>query len=46
MMTELYVEGKLKTFLDKNAERKEFVAADLQGWLEIFINSRKREADI
>ena len=44
IMTELYVEGKLKTFLDRNPTRKEMVAADLQGWLEIFINSRKREA--
>lgn len=44
LMTELYVEGKLKGFLDKNPNRKEMVAAELQGWLEIFINSRKREA--
>ncbi|OUW75824.1 MAG: hypothetical protein CBD74_13915 [Saprospirales bacterium TMED214] len=44
IMTELYVEGKLKVFLDRNPTRKEMVAADLQGWLEIFINSRKQEA--
>ena len=43
LMTELYDEGKLKAFLDKNAERKEFVAAELQGWLDIFINARKPE---
>ena len=43
LMTELYDEGKIKTFLDKNAERKEFVAAELQGWLDIFINARKPE---
>ena len=34
IMTELYVEGKLKTFLDRNPTRKEMVAADLQGWLK------------
>ncbi|MEC8627473.1 MAG: hypothetical protein VXY37_03625 [Bacteroidota bacterium] len=44
LMTELYVEGKLKEFLDRNPNRKEMVAAELQGWLEIFINTRKREA--
>ena len=44
LMTELYVEGKLKGFLDRNPNRKEMVAAELQGWLEIFINSRKQEA--
>ena len=44
IMTELYVEGNQRTFLDRNPTRKEMVAADLQGWLEIFINSRKREA--
>ena len=43
LMTELYVEGKLKEFLDKNPTRKEMVAAELQGWLEIFVNTRKRE---
>ena len=41
LMTELYVEGKLKEFLDRNPNRKEMVAAELQGWLEIFINMRK-----
>lgn len=44
LMTELYVEGKLKEFLDVNPNRKEMVVAELQGWLEIFINTRKREA--
>lgn len=44
LMTELYVEGKLKGFLDRNPNRKEMVTAELQGWLEIFINARKREA--
>ena len=44
LMTELYVEGKLKGFLDRNPNRQEMVAAELQGWLEIFINTRKREA--
>ncbi|MEC8835199.1 MAG: hypothetical protein VXX18_02580 [Bacteroidota bacterium] len=44
LITELYVEGKLKGFLDRNPNRKEMVAAELQGWLEIFINARKTEA--
>ena len=44
LIVELYVDGKLKAFLDRNPTRKEIVAAELQGWLEIFINTRKREA--
>ncbi|HAB90040.1 MAG TPA: hypothetical protein DCF84_05840 [Bacteroidetes bacterium] len=44
LMMELYVDGKLKDFLDRNPTRKEIVAAELQGWLEIFINTRDREA--
>lgn len=43
LISELYVEGKLKSFLDKNAERKEMVETELQKWLEIFINAKKRQ---
>ena len=43
LMTELYVDGKLKAFLDRNPNRKEIVAAELQGWLDVFINARKPE---
>ena len=43
LMTELYVDGKLKAFLDRNPNRKEMVAAELQGWLDVFINAQKPE---